>query len=324
MVPLTATVHRDELAPGLERISVDVHLQRYSTTNLASWAKKLGPPSPLRVAPIAGDIVSGNIVLDGMLGSGEPFHLFAGLRDGRVPLVIEGGGVRTATAITDAVEGYVGAWPKPQFLERLLGRPRGPYDADGFARTAGLLDLWIRRADDFLLFSFKRHVLAEVGLQLGMVEAELAAQAWITINDLVGTQYEQVATALAYARSRETSASGSRFMNSLIQQLHVDKQAARQVAEELASGELVCPLGGDYRLVEVPGGIQAWASTAAAPNNQFLLTEIPANYQFPLLDWFRGMTAELFRGDDWLTLSAMVDISNEQFQGEPLPALPAN
>ena len=315
LVPVTAWVHSTELAPGLERISVDVYLQCYSSTNLASWAKKLGPASPVRLAPIGGDIVSAEVVLDGLLGGGEPFHVFAGLRDGHVPLVVQGGGLRTVTSITNAVEGYVGAWPRPQFLQTLLGRPRGPYDADGFARTSGLFDLWCRRADDFLLFSFKRHVLAEVGSQLAMVEAERPAQAWITLHDLAGTQYEQVATALAYSRSRATSVSGSRFMNSLIEQLHVDKPAAKDLASQLAAGEFVCPLGGEYLLVEVPGGIQAWASTAAAPNNQFLLTEIPANYKFPLLDWFRGMTAELFRGDDSLTLSLVVDISGEGLQG---------
>ncbi len=323
LVPLTVCIHRDELAPGLERISVDVHLQRYSTTNLVSWTKKLGPPSPLRLAPIAGDVVSASVVLGGILGGGEPFHVFAGVRDGQVPLVVEGGGLRTATAFTEAVEAYLGAWPKPQFLQQLLGGPQGPYDADGYARAVGLFDLWMRRADDFLLFSFKRYVLAEVGAQLAMVEAARPAQAWLVLQDLVGTQYQQVATALAYARSRETSASGSRFMNSLVQQLHVDKRAAKPLASELVGGDFVCPLGGEYLLVEVPGGIQAWASTAAAPNNQFALTEIPASYEFPLLDWFRGMTAELVRGDDWLTLSMAIDISGEQFAGEVVPAPPA-
>ena len=309
LVPLSAAVHCDELGEGLERISLDVHLQRYSTTNFVGSIKKLGPPSPIRLAPIAGDLVSVNVVLDGMLGGGEPVHVFAGLRDGPIPLMIEGGGLRLLTSVQDAVEAYVGAWPKPQLLERFLGRPRGPFDADGCARTSGLFDLWVRRADDFLLFSFKRKVLFEVGTQLAMVEAARPAQAWLTIRDLAGSQYEPAVTSLAYARSRSTSASGSRFMNSLVEQLHVGKPEAQQLANQLVAGEFVCPLGGEYLLVEVPGGVQAWASTAAAPNNQFMLTEIPNSYRFPLLDWFRGLTAELTRGDDWLTLSVVVDVS---------------
>lgn len=319
LAPLTVCIHSEELAPGLDRIAVDLCLHRYSATNLASWAKKLGPPSDIRVAPIAGDVASLNIVLDGLLGSGEPFHLFGGIRDGHVPLVVRGGSLATVTAVTDAVQAYVGAWPRPDFLERFLGRPRGPYDANGFARTSGLFDLWIRRADDFMLFSFKQQVLYEVGSQLAMVKAGRPAQAWLTLNDLVGTQYEQVATSYAYARTRDTSATGSRFMNSLVEQLHVPKPEAYDLANKLVAGEFVCPLGGEYVLMEAQSGAELWASTAAAPNNQFLLTEIPPDYQFPLLEWFRGMHAEVLRGEDSLNLFAEVLISNDKYDGQYEP-----
>lgn len=312
LVPVTVCVHRDELAPRIEKIAIDLHLQRYEATNLVSWAKKLGPPSPLRVAPILGDVVSLNVVLDGMLGGGEPFHVFGGVRDGHLPLAVTGGKLQVPMQLTQAFQAYVGAWPKPLFLERLLGRPSGPYDAHGMARTAGLFEMWVRRADDFLLFSFKREVLIEVGSQLAMIEAQRPAQAWLALNDLVGTQYEQVATSFAYARTRDTSASGSRFMNSLTRQLHLDPNVAQGMANDLVGGEFVCPLGGTYVLAEVPGGIQAWTSTAAAPNNQFLLTEVPGDYRFPLLEWFRGMRADLLRANDALTLSAEVLISAER------------
>ncbi|MGI9455146.1 MAG: hypothetical protein ACR2NU_01205, partial [Aeoliella sp.] len=308
-VPLTACLHREVVEEEQrERIVLNIHLQRYSTTNLASLAKKLGPAEAVRVAPIEGDVASIEVVLDGILGGGEPFHLFAGLRDGHLPLGIRGGALALARSLPDAVEGYLGAWPRPQMLEQLLGRPRGPFDADGFARTSGLFDMWCRRADDFLLFSFKRHVLAEVGHQLAIVEAP-PAQARLWIADPVATQYEYAVTAFGYARARQTSASGSRFMNSLTQQLHVDRPLAAELAEQMVDGQFVCPLGGEYLLVEVPGGVGAWASTAAAPNNQFLLTEIPPEYHFPMLSWFRGMTAELTRADDSLTLSAMIEMT---------------
>lgn len=313
LVPVTASVHRQPLPGGdAEQINVELNLQRYSTTNLAAWAKKLAAPAQIRLAPIAGDLISGEVVLQGMAGSGEAVHLFGGLRDGFVPLDLRGGSVSFATSALRAVEGYVGAWPKPQMLERLLGRPRGPFDNQGIAPAGGvggLLDLWIRRADDFLLFSFKRNVLAEVGNQLAMVDAARPAQGWLTVHDLVGTQYEQVAAAYGYARSRQTSASASRFMNSLVEQLNTDPATANQLASELTGGEFVCPLGGEYVLVEVPGGVQAWTSSAMSPSNRFLLTEIPADYRFPVLEWFRGMTVELVRGEDSLQLAAQIVVS---------------
>lgn len=323
LVPLTACLHREVLeGDGRQRMDVYVYLSRYSTTNLASWAKKLGPASPVRVAPIAGDVASLEVVLDGLLGGGEPFHVFGGLRDGVLPLGIRGGGLTFATSLTDAIEGYLGAWPRPHFLLQLLGRPRGPYDAEGFARTGGLFDLWTRRADDFLLFSFKRHVLVDVGRQLAIVEAPRPAQAWLWIADLVGTQYEYAANAFGYARARQTSASGSRFMNSLTQQLHVDKQLAAGLADELVDGQFVCPLGGEYLLIEIPGGVQAWASTAAAPNNQFLLAEIPPGYRLPLLGWFRGLTAELTRAEDSLSVAMSIMMTPKPEDGAEESTLP--
>lgn len=319
LAPLSACIHTETLAPGLDRIALEVHLQRYAATNLASWAKKLGPPSDVRVAPIVGDIASLNMVLDGMLGGGEPFHLFGGIRDGQLPLAVQGGSLSTVSAVTDAVQAYVGAWPKPQFLQRLLGRPRDPFDADGFARTSGVFDLWVRRADDFMLFSFKQQVLYEVGGQLAMVQVPRPAQAWFYLDDLVGAQYEQVASSYGYARTRDTSATASRFMNSLIEQLHVPGKEAYDLANRLVGGEFICPLGGDYVLLDTPAGNQLWASTAAAPSNQFLLTEIPPNYQFPLLEWFRGMQAEVFRGDDSLDLLVEVLVSDNTYDGQYVP-----
>ena len=111
-------------------------------------------------------------------------HLFGGLRDFRTPLVVRQGEVQADVPITEFIRAYVGGWPRPHLLDRFLGRPAGPFDDDGIARTGGLFDLWFRRADDFFLFSFKRDVLLEVGRQLAMVEAEQPAQIRLHIDDL--------------------------------------------------------------------------------------------------------------------------------------------
>ena len=92
-------------------------------------------------------------------------------------------------------------------------------------------------------------------------------------------------------RARDTSASGSRFMNSLTTQLHVPPENARTLAEALVGGKFACPLGGEYVLVDPglaasaaaerakrrrtprprraslqrPGDRKLWASTATPP-----------------------------------------------------------
>jgi hypothetical protein len=140
-------------------------------------------------------------------------------------------------------------------------------------------------------------------------------------------------------RARDASASGSRFMNSLTTQLHVPPQDARVVAENLVAGKFKCPLGGEYVLVDSanpdapadeaaelpppPGGEIAapdhrandaaagrplWASTATTPENRFLLTVIPADYTMPLMNWFRGVNADVGRANDELTLHAELEM----------------
>jgi hypothetical protein len=237
------------------------------------------------------------------------------------------------------IRAYIGGWPRPHLLDRILGRPAGPYDDEGIARTNGLFDLWLRRADDFFLFSFKRDVLLEVGQQLAMVEAERPAQARLFIDDLSDKQVATAVSGLGYMRARNTSASGARFMNSLVTQLHVAPEEARALAEQLVGGKFDCPLGGDYALVDPdiplpargeglgevrggdrketlpppaeagsPSGRKLWVSTATPPENRFLLTEIPQDYQMPVMDWFRGVTADVARDGDDIVLHAKLDM----------------
>ena len=51
-----------------------------------------------------------------------------------------------------------------------------------------------------------------------------------------------------------------------------------------------------------------WASTAPPAENRFLLTVIPADYQMPLMKWFRGLTADVARVNDELWLNAQLDM----------------
>ena len=162
-----------------------------------------------------------------------------------------------------------------------------------------------------------------------MVEAERPAQIRLRIDDLHDKQIATGVNGLGYMRARQASASGSRFMNSLTTQLHVPPDQARDVAEALVGGHFVDPLGGKYELLEegerasargdnaevlpAPGARRLWASTAVTPQNRFLLTEIPADYQMPLMEWFRGLTLEVARVDsaDALTLHAELDMVHQ-------------
>jgi hypothetical protein len=322
-------------AQGLDRISVDARVSQFSQMPIARWPDMLGPATPTRVAPIDGDVASLELVVDAL---GNPVHLFGGLRDFQSPLVVREGQVQADVPISEFLRAYVGSWPRPHLFDRFLGRPAEEFNNEGIARTNGLFDLWLRRADDFFLFSFQREILLDVGRQLAMVEAKEPAQIRLHIDDLHDKQVADAVTAFGYSRARDASASGSRFMNSLTAQLHVPSRDARAVAESLVAGKFACPLGGDYKLTDAlnprpetapippatgeaasaavppaeqlpsPNARLLWASTATTPENSFLLTVIPADYTMPLMNWFRGLDANVAQTNDELALHAVLEM----------------
>jgi hypothetical protein len=335
-VPLSLALKRTPSPENAEwdRITAELRLDQYSQSRLASLARMLGPAAAVRVAPIAGDVASIELVVDAL---GQPVHLFGGLRDFRTPLVVRQGEVQADARPAEYVRAYVGGFPRPHLLDRFFGGPTGPFDDQGIARNNRLFDLWLRRADDFFLFSFKRDVLIEVGRQLAMAEAERPAQIRLQIDDLSDKELATAVSGIGYMRARATSASGPRFMNSLTTQLHVPPEDARTIAEDLVGGTFKCPLGGEYVLSDLnapsplPEGTEEqlptpdgavtsrklWTSTAIPVENRFLLTEVPADYQMPMLNWFRGIDAELARGGDELRVYAAVDMVHQDVAPEP-------
>jgi hypothetical protein len=346
-VPLSLALKRTPSPENAEwdRITAELRLDQYSQSRLASLARMLGPAAAVRVASIAGDVASIELVVDAL---GQPVHLFGGLRDFRTPLVVRQGEVQADARPAEYVRAYVGGFPRPHLLDRFLGGPTGPFDDQGIARNNRLFDLWLRRGDDFFLFSFKRDVLIEVGQQLAMVEAERPAQIRLQIDDLSDKELATAVSGVGYMRARATSASGPRFMNSLTTQLHVQPKEARAIAEGLVGGTFKCPLGGEYiltnpdapppppegaeELLPIPDGPAAtatvdseqsatsrklWSSTAVPVENRFLLTEVPADYQVPMLNWFRGINADLSPGPDELRVHAELDMVHLDVAPEP-------
>jgi len=81
------------------------------------------------------------------------------------------------------------------------------------------------------------------------------------------------------------------------------------------NGEAASAAGGGEVLPApaAANGRRLWASTATPPANRFLLSEIPADYQMPLMDWFRGLDLEVARldGEDAFTLHAELDMVHQ-------------
>ncbi len=324
MGPIMVGVQRQELGDGLERMTLEMHGAPIVRTPYGELADLAGPATTRQIQPVPGDLVSLQAVvqIDSLLGGRGPvYHIFGGLRNEPIRFSVAENQVSPVGTLRDWVRGYVGAWPRPGLLEILTGGQPTRVDRDGYAPLPGDLG-WQRRGDDFLVLSFRRDVLPEVVPYLGVVNEGRPAQVRLHIEELGGSSVAKFANAMAFQRAREASQSGSRLMNALANQLHVAPEDCRQVAEDLLGGALVCSLGGEYQLVDLPSGQRLWTSTALARDNRYRLSEVPGDYTFPLLTWFRGLDAELALEGGTLSAYATLDMQNKSPSGQPVETLP--
>ncbi len=122
--------------------------------------------------------------------------------------------------------------------------------------------MWRRQFADFTLLSFHPEILAQVSPQLQFVKAERPAQVWLHADDLANSTLAPLINAYGYRQSRQIALGNTRFMNMLIEQLHVPPAEALSTGERSAECQVRRALGGEYELRQWEGGVQNWVATA--------------------------------------------------------------
>jgi hypothetical protein len=210
--------------------------------------------------------------------------------------------------LRDLLIGYIGTTGELGLLSLLdIGIP-AESDPAGYASSP--LGGWRRQFDRFTVFSFQREVLEEVTPQLRFEPAPRSAQVGLHVEDVSQARITGPLNDFLYARTRQTSLSNLRLLQSLNQQLHVPPAACKETAESLLDAKLICPLSGKYVLT---GGGQGdvpphWTSTALgqAEPAGFLAARAPQGYQSPPLNWFRGLALDATMNEK--TISAHAEI----------------
>ena len=294
MDPVVLGIRREELPGGkLERVVLDVHAAPLSQQHVEMLSNWLGEPTQQRLAPVEGNVVSFEAVLrGGTFFSGGEHHLFGGLRNADPAIALSpysGLIARILNSRLQGLQGYAGAWPDPGYLSMVGGASERPPDANGYTQL--LTGLWRRQFNDFTLMSFHPEILAQVSPQLQFVEAERPAQLWLHADDLATSTLKPLINSFGYNQSRQISRGNTRFMNMLIEQLHVPPAEAMQVGEQILNAKFVAPLGGTYELRKWEGGLQNWVATALVDRED--VEQPPADYQYRALQWLRGVDLEL-------------------------------
>ena len=84
-------------------------------------------------------------------------------------------------------------------------------------------------------------------------------------------------------------------MNFVSRQLGTDPRKVQAICQDLLGVELVCSLGGSYKVVKTGGGIDTIVSDAWP---DFENPELPKDYEAPVLGWFRGCDLRLSKEVD--------------------------
>lgn len=308
--PLMVGVKRFALdREGQERVVIDAHVSPFAEEKYGWIMSLLGEPTRVRIRPAAGDVIVAQAAVKGGLFASQvpPHHLFLGVQD-NLPLGdVQPSGLLQTLRMLQTTPGYLGAWPKPGFLDWLPVNLAGTQpNAAGFSRLP--FDLWRRQWGDFSALSFDPKLLASVTPQLQPEEAENEAQIRIHVGDLSQAKLQAWVNSLTYTRAHQTSLGNARLLHSLSQQLGVPRDEALLAGERLLDAKLVCPLGGEYRLDRQADRVPLWTSTkwpATAADRA------PPEYQTPLLQWFRGLDAELTKYGDRVVLHTSVDMQRK-------------
>jgi hypothetical protein len=309
--PLFVGIQRFKLNDqGLERIQLTAHVAPFEETKYGWVTGQLGPASGMKITAAQGDVIQLQAFLAGGLldRTVGPHHLFLGVQD-HVPLEnVQGASLLQMLQLLRTTPGYLGAWPKTGFLDRLpLGLGGGPPDAWGYSRLP--LGLWRRQGEGFSVLSFDPALLAEVTPQLAVAEEDDLAQIRVHVGNLAETKVAGLIHALYYEQARRTSLGNARFMSLLEQQFHVPLDDARATAEQLLNAQLSCTLGGEYRIRQWPGGGETWSSTALPERTDYTL---PEGYVSPLLVWFRGLDVGVTKLPDQLVVTAQLDMQRNR------------
>jgi len=323
MDPLLIAIQRTALDDkGRERLVIDGNINPLDETKYGWVLSMLGPPTRQMITTAQGDVISMQAAVRGGVGLPRipPHHLFLGVQDLPLPNATSSTGIMQVLNLLRSTPGYIGSWPAAGFLDVLPFNLGGTVpDANGFSKLP--FGLWRRQGGGFSVLSFDPQLLANITPQLRVVESEIDAQLRLHVEDLSQSKIKPWIQSLYYQRGLTASAGNARFLALLNQQLHVPLEDTKKTTEDLLDSTLICPLGGEYQLVEdLNGGRKSWQSTAWTKRNA---AAIPEDFEAPLLKWFRGLDAHLTKDGDQLISRIELDIERHPPPTEPKVELPS-
>ena len=319
--PIVIGLRRFELTEQVERVVLDARIAPFGEDSFGWLGRILGPPMLNEVVADEPSLISfqASLAGQGLLTSVGPHQLFAAVHGDLPPKT----NLKTANFfellnVFKNTPSYVGAWPKPGYLDLLPALGQEP-DAAGYTYSR-LLGIWRLQQDDFALASFDRDLLEQMRHELRLVPAEHPAQLRLRVGDLASSNLSGWANALVYQNSWDRSIANVRLLNAMIQQFSIQDETALDRAEELLGATLVCSLKGQYEMRQTDQGRRVWQSTAWPSFDEPM---IPGDYRAPPMTWFKGMSLDVHQLQTQFVAHGTLDIQRKPAASGGFPNLPS-
>lgn len=312
MDPVVIAVRRQANAEGgPERLEIDAQVAPLVEEKYGDWLASLGPATNARIAMAPDQLVALQLSLRGGKVAPDlpPHQLFVGLEDTAARFQGEPRNVLQWIQLLRSLPGYLGSWPALGILDWLpLRGPRREL-GNGFSRLP--LGVYRWQGGDFSLLSFDPAVLTRAANTVRPEASDRAAQARVHVGDLTQAQLGGWVSRFEHSRAYRASLANVRFIHALVNQFHVPPATALQTAENLLHARVVCTLGGEYVYDASEERLGSWRSTA------WDAEQVPEAYRAPVLDWFRGLDAELIKQDSQLDLHAVLLMQRDEPAATP-------
>jgi hypothetical protein len=325
--------------PKAERIAIEAYIAPLGSDKYGWMSLLLAPPVDQQVQLPQDDVVNVQLHMRGNgFGKSEiPNHiLFAGLKDIELPFPEETKGLFATLGLLKSLPVYLGAWPKPGFLDSLpLGLSGGLPDAAGFSRT--FIGIWRWQREGFSILSFHREILEACASLVRMIPANDVAQGRLRVGNIAESRVAGWFNTLGFRQAAQATRGNLFLLDAVGQQLGLKADQAKVVSEQLLDAKLQCTLNGEYRLKDGLWETTGWPeSLSLAPGSHrstvgfdTLHTVPPKDYRSGWLEWFRGGTLHLTQLPERLVVVGHVDMellptksSNAQDSTEKSGGLP--
>ena len=239
---------------GIEELSFEVRAEPFGETKYAWLLNFLGPPMTELVRTDENNLmtiqasVRGGLPLETL-----PHRLFLTLSDAPPKNLNKAPEQWKPMDMVRNAPGYLGAWPKPGFLDVFPFGLGGTPDAAGFTRS--LLGLWRWQGDGFSLISFEPELLSRASETIHVEVQNIPAHLHLQVGDLAGSKIRPWLEQIRFWRARQATLGNVRLINGVMNQLGVAPESAKTYTEDLLDVKLLCPLEGTYEVSKGDSGL---------------------------------------------------------------------